>query len=1083
MTSILTPTPRHIVETHTTFEARVIINSSKEFLASIDHMHSMPGRPMMFTIARVYVRNGRKVAANPAYRYPVLKCFHVTSHVKIAANNSMVAHIDLDGRHVEVMLRNWTREADPAIYHLADNLLMGCRRYVGPFRIEENRATAASAVLVSKEPTYMRGKPRSGVVPDDTRERERRRYADKHSPAASSSQKLQREQGASSSRKSERKESKSVGMPRGFGRRMQQTIKAEPTSQRTGPFSSILVGKPPGLKELTSKSPSGRMRGMLPKKGNETKSKVFRTKRTSSGSKPPLSSGINPAPRLSNLKKRLFSKTSSQEEKDESPKKRRVSETRHASESDEDGMDISPSTPLPKPRLSSRSTGNTSSPTNVERKPVKKIPERVKPRESVPKGPTTPSRSPISGATQAPSKVVKNEPRPKISARAVNWSGSSRTQGSVVIPSQTERGFASQVLAHVVPPSASRSSPSSNLAKVPAPTPHVPNRGEQHVRNLAQSVGISYSVEPNSSENSDCVEITCADLPPNAPSPVGIASLGADATTTRDIDPGRSAAPPLTSTQLGIPGTSGYNPPLDVGEELDYISAVDPSATLDGPVEDIDVEMTALVTPSEDKSSESLGGLSPTSYYNQPSQGGGIANIGNTCYIAATLQLFLNDDIFMNQLRRKVNSLSEADRARCGMSVALLQLHESKERGDTLNADAVKAAIEKYAPDFSGFRQQDAQEFITNLTSLILEELNAPLSDCPITQNFTSLYESYSVCVACNARSEGKVETLNNVILKIPKNDSKSHRLQHLITDQFQPEEIEYKCEKCGRKAGANRQTLYAAAPRALIMSVNRVEFIPPSTRNKITDEVRIPKSFRLFADSWADIKKQVGDEFDYDTSLVTSPASEVDSPVPSLHEFQHKSTKEDGTPRRVKPPPDASKRPRSPGRRVSPDGGKKAKAHETSKGCASKKEMDSQGTGGSSSSDSQGSSSDSSGTTDEGEQRHVQRSGSRCSQESDDAPAVLAPPLVGAQAGNEMIKKYQEWASGDYRGPCEVRYKLRGVIRHIGSGPYYGHYVADILDKDGVWKTCNDSVVSPMQEGDWNEVNKDGYILYYAAV
>ena len=72
----------------------------------------------------------------------------------------------------------------------------------------------------------------------------------------------------------------------------------------------------------------------------------------------------------------------------------------------------------------------------------------------------------------------------------------------------------------------------------------------------------------------------------------------------------------------------------------------------------------------------------------------------------------------------------------------------------------------------------------------------------------------------------------------------------------------------------------------------------------------------------------------------------------------------------------------------------------------------------------------------------------------------------------NLNIEKYVE------RTECPRRYKLIGVISHLGESSMSGHFIADCRYTDGKWYCFNDSIVS----GPSSQYSKKGtpYILFY---
>lgn len=146
-----------------------------------------------------------------------------------------------------------------------------------------------------------------------------------------------------------------------------------------------------------------------------------------------------------------------------------------------------------------------------------------------------------------------------------------------------------------------------------------------------------------------------------------------------------------------------------------------------------------------------------------PTIPGGIRNLGNTCYIGATLQALLAQAPFVNDLLSPAwqginqtvqhhlacsNKQSE-DGVSSRLEKALrspqrslvVQLRQLAERSqdlarrksgpqgmlNSIDVTAFKSALDQYTPFFHGFRQNDAQEFFSSLINGIFEESEGQL--------------------------------------------------------------------------------------------------------------------------------------------------------------------------------------------------------------------------------------------------------------------------------------------------------------------------------------------------------------------
>jgi len=65
-----------------------------------------------------------------------------------------------------------------------------------------------------------------------------------------------------------------------------------------------------------------------------------------------------------------------------------------------------------------------------------------------------------------------------------------------------------------------------------------------------------------------------------------------------------------------------------------------------------------------------------------------------------------------------------------------------------------------------------------------------------------------------------------------------------------------------------------------------------------------------------------------------------------------------------------------------------------------------------------------------------------------------------------------------------QADFKLKSVVRHIGTDAGSGHYVTDAVNSEGKWTTYNDSVASSVTASNvlGDEGKKGAYIICYEA-
>ena len=261
----------------------------------------------------------------------------------------------------------------------------------------------------------------------------------------------------------------------------------------------------------------------------------------------------------------------------------------------------------------------------------------------------------------------------------------------------------------------------------------------------------------------------------------------------------------------------------------------------------------------------------------------GVSNIGNTCFLAAALQVLSHSVVFPKLLRHcPPYSLHElqAPSAQQKLVVALRKYfisqwtdpHDPRANVGTgaISPDDILTCVQRLNAMFHGYQQHDSQEFLRYVLTTVHEELTAATGDSPVATAFQGKTCSTVTCLKCKKGSKC-VETFFDLSLSIPAEplvvepvkpvastsswlwtrartllgfvpESKVSIID-CLTNFFKQETLTgtdaYLCEHCTTKQDCLKQMSVEAWPETLVVHLKR--FRHDWTSSKISKSVTFP--------------------------------------------------------------------------------------------------------------------------------------------------------------------------------------------------------------------------------------------------
>ncbi|XP_063762962.1 ubiquitin carboxyl-terminal hydrolase 37-like [Eleginops maclovinus] len=224
----------------------------------------------------------------------------------------------------------------------------------------------------------------------------------------------------------------------------------------------------------------------------------------------------------------------------------------------------------------------------------------------------------------------------------------------------------------------------------------------------------------------------------------------------------------------------------------------------------------------------------------------GFPNIGQTCYMNSSLQSLLTLGNFVKDFQRQKQvwcSAFDAQLIRKFMSIR--DAHTSRDSNSKMRLlQSFKDEVSVEAPEFCGYEQNDAHEFLTSVldqiwtVSPLLQDIAASMGTgytCPVESNLVFKVENIRTCMSCGAESR-RQEVFTNLSLDLVPGSC----IEDMIQEYHKETELEYKCE-CGGRTSCQR-SCFKTLPKVLILHMKRFRFTSSYDLRKVHDPIELQR-------------------------------------------------------------------------------------------------------------------------------------------------------------------------------------------------------------------------------------------------
>ncbi|XP_022091459.1 ubiquitin carboxyl-terminal hydrolase 36-like isoform X2 [Acanthaster planci] len=235
--------------------------------------------------------------------------------------------------------------------------------------------------------------------------------------------------------------------------------------------------------------------------------------------------------------------------------------------------------------------------------------------------------------------------------------------------------------------------------------------------------------------------------------------------------------------------------------------------------------------------------------------GPGLINMGNTCFLNATLQCLTYTPPLTNYLLTHQHKNECRELGFCIMCELCNHVHRTfnhQQNGQAIRPMVILHKLKHFAKHMHIGRQEDAHEFLRLLIEAMqkscingFDKLDKYSKETSLVyQIFSGYYRSRVICSVCQTKSD-TFDPFLDIGLDIKQAPSVTKALERLIRPEMLDGENLYHCKKCNRKVKAQKRFTIQRVPAVLTLCLKRFEFNRFSM-GKINKDLSYPEHLNL---------------------------------------------------------------------------------------------------------------------------------------------------------------------------------------------------------------------------------------------